>query len=79
VVPLVLLVGAGELTGGDDCGWVGVLALGQPASSTQREAMPHSECQPVLLKVKRFDKVFRLYRLPGLETRPEGGFAQLPH
>jgi hypothetical protein len=79
VVPLELLVGAGELTGGDDCGWVGVLALGQPVSSRQSEsapAMPHSGCRAVLLKSKGFDKFFRLYRLSGLEAWPESGFAQ---
>lgn len=70
------------LLGGDDCGWVGVLALGQPVSSRQRRptpAMPDSGRHAALLNIECFDNVLCLYGLSRLEPRPESGSAQLPH
>jgi hypothetical protein len=37
---LELLVGGGELVGGDDSDFVGLLAVGQPDNSRHRQAVP---------------------------------------
>lgn len=83
VEPLELLVGIGELTGGGVvCGWVGVLALGQPVNSRHRQpapAIPGSDRHRALLKVECFDKFLGLYGLSRLEPRSEGGFSQSLH
>jgi hypothetical protein len=80
---LELLVGGGVLLGvGGVCGCVGLLALGQPDRSRQRQVKPPMllrRCNAALLKVKCFDNLFCLYWLSRLETWPEGGLAQLPH
>ena len=52
VPPPELPLGSGVLIGGDDCGCVGVLALGQPVSNRQvqsRPAIPGSSRHAVLL------------------------------
>lgn len=81
------LAGGGGLLGGGVCGGVcggvGVLALGQPDRSRQRQAkrpkLHNRRSTALLLNVECLDKFFRLYWLSGLETWPEGGLAQLLH
>jgi hypothetical protein len=80
-VPLVLLAGGG-LAGGDDCGWVGVLALGQPDNNRHRQlahTMPISGRHAGLLEAECFDKFLGLYRMARLKPRSEGGFPQSLH
>lgn len=84
-VLLELLEGGGVLPGGGVggvWGWVGLLAVGQPDRIRQRPSVPamlHQRPSEALLNIERFNKFFRLYGLSRLETRPEGGPAQLPH
>jgi hypothetical protein len=71
---LELLVGGGELGGGVDCGWVGLLALGQPDNTMHRHVAPpmRERRRPaVLLNLKGFNNFFCLNWLPGLNSRPE--------
>ena len=79
---LELLLGGGSLVGGDDSGLVGVLAVGQPANSRHRQAVPptlYSRRRAALLNVKGFNKFFSLYWLSCLKSRAEDCTAQPPH
>lgn len=81
-MPPVLLVGGGELAGGDDCGCVGVLALGQP-DSIRHTQLANARCRsgrhPALLKIERFDKFLCLQRVAGLKPGSEGRVPQSLH